>query len=57
MVVTGDVFSGKDELTIYVTNDDNKIPLLFESPILVGKVYGRLTTFSNLRYPLTSKIK
>jgi hypothetical protein len=57
MVVTGEVFSGKDELTIYVTNDDNKIPLLFESPILVGKVYGRLTTFSNLRYPLTSKIK
>lgn len=56
-VVTGEVFSGKDDLIVYVTSDENKIPLLFESPILVGKVSGRLTSFSNLKYPLTSKIK
>lgn len=56
-VITGEVFSGKDDLTVYVTSDENKIPLLFESPILVGKVSGRLTSFSNLKYPLTSKIK
>lgn len=56
-LIAGSVFTGKEEMTIWVTDDGNKIPLLFESPILVGRVAGRLSKWSNLRYPLTSKIK
>ena len=56
-LVAGSVFTGKDEMTIWVTDDENKVPLLFESPIIVGKVQGRLTEYSNLKGPLTSKIK
>lgn len=56
-LVAGSVFTGKDEMTIWVTDDQNKVPLLFESPIIVGKVQGRLTEFQNLKAPLTSKIK
>lgn len=56
-VVAGEVFTGKEEMTIWVTDDGNKIPLLFESPIIVGKVSGRLMKWDGLKYPLTSKIK
>lgn len=56
-LVAGEVFTGKDELMVWVTDDENKIPLMFESKILVGKVYGRLKKWENLKYPLSSKIK
>jgi len=56
-VVVGEVFSGKDELVIWVSDDMNKIPLLFETPIIVGKVTGRISSFKNLKHPLSSKIK
>lgn len=56
-VVAGEVFSGKEELTIWVTDDRNRVPLMFETPIKVGSVVGRLSTFKNLKHPLTSKIR
>lgn len=56
-LVAGSVFTGKEEMSIWVTDDGNKIPLLFESPVIVGTVSGRLSKWSNLKYPLTSKIK
>ncbi len=56
-LVTGEVFTGKDELIVWFSDDDNRIPLLFESPILVGKVRGRLSEFENLKYPLSSFIQ
>jgi len=56
-VVSGEVFSGKQELVVWVSDDQNKIPLLFESPIKVGIVMGRLYDFENIKFPFTSKIK
>jgi len=56
-VIAGEVFSGEEEMILWVTDDSNKIPLLFESPVIIGKVTGRLTNFTNLKYPLMSKIK
>lgn len=56
-LVAGEVFTGDDEMTLWVSDDSNKIPLLFESKILKGTVYGRLKKFSNLAWPMSSKIK
>ena len=56
-LVAGSVFTGKEDMTVWVTDDQNKVPLLFESPIIVGKVQGRLMSFQNLKAPLTSKIE
>ncbi len=56
-VVSGEVFAGEQELVVWVTNDKNKIPLLFETPIKVGRVTGRIDKVKNLKFPLTSKIK
>lgn len=55
-VVAGEVFNGDHELIIYVSDDANRIPLLFESKIRVGTVSGRLAGYEQLRYPLSSKV-
>lgn len=55
-VIAGEVFNGKEEMTIWVSDDYNKVPLYFESPIIVGKVSGRLKRYSGLKYPLSSKL-
>lgn len=56
-LVAGSVFTGKDDMYVWVTDDENKVPLLFESPIIVGRVQGRLVSYKNLKYPMESKIK
>lgn len=55
-VIAGEVFNGKEEMTIWVSDDYNKVPLYFESPIIVGEVSGRLKRYSGLKYPLSSKL-
>lgn len=56
-LVAGEIFTGKDEISIWVSDDKNVIPLLFESKVLVGTVTGKLKSYGNLKYPLSSKIK
>ena len=55
-VVAGDVFTGKEELYIWVTDDKNRIPIYFESPISVGRVTGRLSKYENIKHVLSSKM-
>lgn len=41
LVIKGDVFDGGEAITVWITNDENHIPVQFEAKILVGaiKVY------------------
>jgi hypothetical protein len=55
--VAGEVFDGKNEIHIWITDDRNHIPIYIETPIIVGKVSARITRLENLKHPLTSKIK
>lgn len=54
---SGESFDDGDEFFMWVSDDQNKIPLYFESPIRVGKVRAYIDSYSNLKYPMTSKIK
>lgn len=56
-VIAGEVFSGNEEIILWLTDDGNRIPVYIESPISVGRVSGRLTKYSNIKHPLSSKIK
>jgi hypothetical protein len=55
MVVTGKVFSDRYPMTLWITDDKNKIPILVESTIFLGKVRIELTESSGLANPMTSK--
>lgn len=56
-LVAGEVFTGDSEVMIWITDDENRVPLLLQSPVKVGTISARLSKYANLKYPLTSKIK
>jgi len=47
---------GDDKMVIYATDDANKIPVLIESPVTIGKVKVHLTGYKGLKHPLTAKV-
>ena len=53
-LLAGEVFTGEEDMIIWVTDDDNRIPVYFEAPILVGTASGRLAEYSGLRHPFDS---
>ena len=56
-LVAGVVFTGKEEMLVWISDDDNRLPIGIESPIVVGKVTARLSKYQGIKFPLTSKIK
>lgn len=57
LLLKGTIFEGGENMTVWVTDDANHIPVRIESPIVVGKVKIDMMGYSNLRHPLTSLIK
>lgn len=43
--------------TIWISDDENKIPLYIESPVRVGSINAYISGYKGLKYPLTSLIK
>jgi hypothetical protein len=56
LLLKGTIFEGGEKMTVYVSDDANKIPLRIESPLLVGSVKADMMSYDNLRFPLTSLI-
>jgi hypothetical protein len=56
LLIKGNMFEGGEKMTLWVSDDPNHIPLRIESPISVGSVKVDMMGFSNLRYPMTSKV-
>ena len=57
LLIKGEVFKGGEDMTVWVTDDANHIPVRFESPIVVGKVKIDMMNYENIRHPMTSLIK
>ncbi|MCL2501615.1 MAG: DUF3108 domain-containing protein [Bacteroidales bacterium] len=56
-LVAGVVFTGKEEMLIWLSDDDNRLPIWLETPIVVGRVSARISKYEGLKFPLTSKIR
>ena len=56
-LISGNVFTGEEDLSVWITDDENRIPVLFEAPILVGVASGRITEWSGLKHPFSSLVK
>ena len=56
LLVKGTLFEGGERMTVWVTDDLNKVPVRIESPIVVGTVKVDLMGYKNLRYPLTALV-
>ncbi len=56
-LITGNVFKEGNKMNIWVSDDKNKIPLLIESPLSVGRAKAVLFSAKGNRHVFTSKIK
>lgn len=57
-LVTGRVFKEGDEgMVLWVTDDENYIPLRITSPLIVGSVRVELSGYYHLRNPVTSLVR
>lgn len=54
LLIKGTIFEGGEKMTVWVSDDANRIPLRIESPIVVGSVKMDMMSYRNLRYPLSS---
>lgn len=57
LLLKGTIFEGGEKMTVWVSDDPNRVVLRVESPIVVGKVKIDMMSYRNLRYPLTSMVK
>ncbi|WP_109699761.1 DUF3108 domain-containing protein [Chitinophaga deserti] len=57
LLIKGTIFEGGEKMTVWVSDDANKIPLRVDSPISVGSIKVDMISFSNLRWALSSLIK
>lgn len=56
MVATGEVFSNPYPMTLWVTDDENKLPVLGKSAVVVGSVKMELIKYSGLKNPVEALV-
>lgn len=56
LLLKGQTFNGGEDMTIWVTDDANRLPVRIESPISVGSVKVDLMQYRNLKHPLTALV-
>ncbi|RLD73766.1 MAG: DUF3108 domain-containing protein [Bacteroidetes bacterium] len=52
MLVEGTMFKGGEDLMVWISDDNSRVPLLVEAKILVGSVKASFDYAKNLKYPL-----
>ncbi len=57
VVEPGRIFKKKDDMTIWFSDDENKIPLRVQFDAVVGSFKCDLESYRNLKFPLRSKIR
>jgi hypothetical protein len=55
-IIAGNVFNEDAHMTVWVSDDQNKIPVLIESPVSVGSVKMVLKQYWGLKYDFTAKV-
>lgn len=56
LLLKGTAFTGGEQMTVWVSDDENKIPLRIDSPISVGSIKVDMIDYKNLRYAFSSLI-
>ena len=55
-VMAGEMFEGNEDAILWISDDDNRVPVYFYAPLRVGGVAGRLIGYSNLSHDFTSLV-
>ena len=56
LVQSGRVFKEQESLTVWISDDDNKVPLRIKASLAVGSIKADLESFKGLANPFTIKV-
>lgn len=56
LLVEGTIFKGGEDLYVWATDDENKMPVLVEAKILIGSVKAYIYAYKGLKYPVKAKL-
>jgi len=57
LLLKGSIFTGGEKMSIWITDDNNRLPVRIETPIKVGSIKVDLMNYENLNHPLSSLIE
>ncbi len=57
LLLDGTIFKGGENMTVWLTDDENKVPVHVETPILVGSVRIDMIAYKNPRNPTKGIVK
>ena len=57
IVQSGRVFKEEESLTVWISDDENKIPLRIKASLAVGSIKADLDSFKGLKNPFMVKLK
>jgi hypothetical protein len=57
LLVEGTIFESGENMTVWVSDDEARVPVRIESHILIGSIKVDMTAVKNLRHPLISLIR
>jgi len=56
LLVEGTIFEEGEDMTVWVTDDDSRIPIIVEAKILVGSVKAVFVEAKGLKHPMSAEI-
>jgi len=56
LLIEGTIFNEGEDMTIWVTDDDARVPVKVEAQILIGSVTAILSNIQGNKFPLTGKL-
>lgn len=56
LLINGTIFSGGEKMTVWVSDDENHVPLRVDTPITIGSIKVDLIGYQHLRHPFRSLI-
>lgn len=51
-MVAGTAFKGGEDVSVWVTDDQNRVPILVEAKVLIGSVKAYLDSYNGLKFPM-----
>lgn len=54
-VFSGRVFKEQESVTVWISDDDNKIPLRIQADLVVGSIKADLESYKGIRFPLKKR--
>lgn len=57
LLVDGTLFKGGEDMTVWVTDDKNRVPIIVEAKVLIGSVKAIFVNASGLRHPMDAEIR